>query len=142
MMTTQMMSDHPYFDMYNQYMEFLVPDVTSRVLGQQDIQANVYDIYNYWQEAIQLGAWGKPSITDVYKTNRVLIFRVDNIKIGGITVSLWVWGLAHGVNTVVTKVGFWKLDIIGARGILNTIFNVPPMQKSPIGLSKPPLIFR
>ncbi|MEM3549440.1 MAG: hypothetical protein QXJ23_10605 [Thermofilum sp.] len=110
-----------YFDIYNEYMKFLVPDCTSRILGQQSIGAPVTDILKYWQEAVARNEWGTPQIVIVYQSPRFLAFRVNNIKIGGYKTSLWFWGLTFGRNTVITKVGFWTLAIIPPFVGINTI---------------------
>ncbi|MEM3873405.1 MAG: hypothetical protein QXE05_12670 [Nitrososphaeria archaeon] len=113
-----------YFDMYDQYMQFLVPDCTSRILGQQSISAPVTDVLAYWQQAVALNKWGTPQIVIVYQAPRFLAFRVNNILIGGYKTSLWFWGLVHGRNTVATKVGFWGLAIVPPFVGINTLVGV------------------
>jgi hypothetical protein len=110
-----------YYDKYNQFLRFLIPDVTSRILGQQAINGPVQEILGYWQEAVAMHEWGTPQIVIVYQAPRFLAFRVNNIKIGGYTTSTWFWGLINGRNTVATKVGFWSLAIIPPFVGINTL---------------------
>jgi len=114
-----------YVSIYDKYMQFIVPDATSRILGQQSIGSNIKNIHGYWQQAIQMGLWGKPDLVMIRETPRFMAFRVNNIMIGGYKTSLWFWGLTFGHNTVVTKVGFWSLAILPPIVGINTVVAQP-----------------
>jgi hypothetical protein len=115
------------FDIYNDYMHFLVADGNSRVLGQQSITTNIINIYKYWVGAIQRGEWGNTTnIVLVYNGPRFIAFRVNDIYMGGVKMNMWYWGLRYGRNTVETKVGFWGLAIIPPIIGINTVLPSPP----------------
>ena len=121
------MTPEQAYEFLNEYMTFIIPDATSRILGQQSINENVLDVYSYWQDQRALMQWGNPQITMLKSGPRIMVFLVENIKIGdnplAYTTSLYFWGLIiGGKNTVVTKKGFWKLSILEPRVIASNIF--------------------
>ncbi len=108
-------------------MNFIIPDASSRILGQQSINANIKDVYSYWQYASSINEWGQPTVTLLKSGPRIMAFLVQNIRIGGntnaYTTSLYFWGMViGGKNTVVTKKGFWRLSILEPRVIASNIF--------------------
>jgi len=122
----QPMTPQQAYAFLNQYMKFIIPDATSRILGQQSINANVLDVYAYWQQAVSSTEWGNPTISVILDRPRVLVFLVSNISIGGqgaYSSNLYFWGIKiGGKNTVVTKQGFWRLGILEPRTLINNVF--------------------
>lgn len=110
-----------YFSMLNPYMQFVIPDGYSRILGQQSIPININYVIGYWQDPRTQQVWGNYTIENVYMTDRVKIFKVNNIHLGSLVAGFWFWGLNHGRNTVETKEGFWRLAIIPPTLAINTI---------------------
>lgn len=104
-------------------MQFVLPDVVARVLGQQDILIGPTWVLAYFKDARAQKEWGPYTITVVAnrQTGRVLppaggvpaiapwvIFRVNNLVVGkdptgkNISSSIWFWGNATGPTTVVS----------------------------------------
>jgi hypothetical protein len=98
-------------------MVFTVPDVTSRVLGQQLISAGPDQVLQYWQDPRALQYWGNPTVQ--VPLNRVgllapwVVIRVLGITLGtdqagnAVKVSIRFWGQSSGVSTVVTRIGYY-----------------------------------
>ncbi|MCI4434615.1 MAG: hypothetical protein JHC29_04000 [Thermoplasmata archaeon] len=114
-----------YFDLLHPYMQFVITDGYSRILGQQSIPININYVLGYWQDPKTRAVWGDYQIENVYMTDRVKVFKVNNVHIGILTASFWYWGLNHGRNTVETKEGFWRLAIIPPVLAVRTVFGTP-----------------
>ena len=100
-------------------MVFAIPDVASRVLGQQLIEAGPEVVLQYWQDPRALSAWGNPTVQVVVNRSGLLlpwvVLRVQNITIGtdqggsAVKVSIRFWGQSSGVSTVVTRIGWYLI---------------------------------
>lgn len=105
------------YDFLNPTMSFTIPDVTSRVLGQQLVEAGPGVVLAYWQDPRALAQWGNPTIQVVFNRTGYLfpwlVVRVLNIVIGtdengkAVKVSIRFWGQNPGVSTVVTRIGWY-----------------------------------
>jgi len=115
---TDLMSLDAY-EFLNPTMSFTIPDVTSRVLGQQLIEAGPQVVLAYWQDPRALAQWGNPTVQVVLnRTGYIapwLVVRVLNIVIGtdqegkAVQVSIRFWGQNPGVSTVVTRIGWYAV---------------------------------
>lgn len=115
------------FDLLDRYMTFIVPDANSRILGFQNIHFNVFTALAYWQSSQAQAHWGSYTITPIFSRAGKMVapwyaFKVSGILMGtGFPVYLYFWGEVPGVNTIVTRVQWWKLYV--ASGIRENIKN-------------------
>ncbi len=137
------------YDFLNPTMSFTVPDVTSRVLGQQLVEAGPQVVLAYWQDPRALAQWGNPTVQVVFNRSGLLfpwlVIRVLNITIGtdqeghAVKVSIRCWGQNPGVSTVVTRIGWYAVPfqhlatnfhnrITGQQGITTAPINGPQGQ--------------
>ncbi len=110
------------FSFLDPSMDFTVPDVTSRILGQQDLSAGPDLVLAYWQDPRAQTKWGPYTVT-VFVNRRGLlapwtVFRVDGIHVGtdqygnAVLVSIRFWGQSTGVSTVVTRVAWFLVPFL------------------------------
>jgi hypothetical protein len=108
------------FALLDKYMQFIIPDANSRILGQQNIHFNILDVLAYWQDPSAQSEWGGPTVTTLFDRSGRLIapfyaFLVNGIQMGtNFPLSLYFWGETTGINTVVTRRQFWKLYFISS----------------------------
>jgi hypothetical protein len=108
------------FDQLDKYMQFIIPDCNSRILGQQNIHFNILDVIAYWEDPRAKAEWGDFTMKMVVNRNDKPIgpwiaILVSNINMGqNFPASLYFWGQAPGINTIVSRYQWWKLYVISA----------------------------
>lgn len=106
--------------------KFVVQDVTSRLLGQQEIFVGVDLVKAYWADPQALAEWGNPTVTvPLDRSGKLLgpwvVVKVENIVVGTdvngnkVTTGIYCYGQSSGVTTVVSRIQFWRLPIIHLR---------------------------
>ncbi|MBF6555561.1 MAG: hypothetical protein IVW52_05215 [Acidimicrobiales bacterium] len=109
------------YDFLSKTMSFTIPDVTSRVLGQQLIEAGPEVVLQFWRDPRALAAWGNPTVDVPLNRSGLVapwvVIRVLNIVVGtdqagnAVLVSVRFWGQSPGVSTVVTRIGWYVVPI-------------------------------
>lgn len=109
------------FTLLDPIMQFTLPDVAQRVLGQQDIAAGPTLVLAYWNDPSAHAEWGPYTITTfVNRTGPIapyMVFRVNGVNLGtdangnAVTVNIRFFGQSSGVTTVVTRAGWYFVPI-------------------------------
>ncbi len=96
---------------------FALPDVASRVLGQQLMEVGPSLVLAYWRDPRALAYWGNPTVeVPLNRTGFIapwVVIRVLGITIGtdqsgnAVKIDVRFWGENSGVSTVVTRIAWY-----------------------------------
>jgi len=113
-----------YFKKYDRIMFTATGQLYTRLLGQNMLHVPVDEIYGYWKQVSEQKPEMVEQVIVEVDQPRTLEFMVKGYVLGeGLTMDFRVWGLKGGRNTVLTRVGWWKLRLLErARAMTLKIF--------------------